>query len=71
MFFLAQDIVLVGIGAAGYLAGGAAIANYADSWSEFANVDSPFQNTVRRVATATGAAAVSIYTVGRILIARF
>ena len=57
VFFLSQDVILVAIGAAGYLAGAGALANYAEMWR---GARSPgFENTVARVTNATAAAAVS------------
>ena len=50
-----QDIILVAIGVAGYLAGAAAIATYADQWREFSN-----NANYQRVTDATTAAAVSL-----------
>ena len=51
--------MLVGIGAACYLAGAAAMANYADRWREITDVSSEFESTLRRVTDASAAAAVS------------
>ena len=57
-----QDIILVAIGVAGYLAGAAAIATYADQWREFSNNNSQsaLRATYQRVTNATTAAAVSL-----------
>ena len=60
-FFFFQDVILIAIGAAGYLAGAASLANYANSWREIQNVSGDLANTVARVTNATAAAAVSMY----------
>jgi hypothetical protein len=59
MYTCTQDIILVALGALGYLAGAAAIATYANRWREFSNTDSNFESTFQRVTIATAAAAVS------------
>ena len=59
---IVQDIILVAIGALGYLAGAAAIATYANRWRELSNTgtdSNQFESTFRRVISATVAAAVS------------
>ena len=55
-----QDIALVGVGAACYLAGAAAMANYASRWREITDVAQEFQSTLTRVTDASTAAAVSL-----------
>ena len=47
------------IGAAGFLAGAAALANYSSSWREYIN-DNRFASTVRRITDAAAAGAVSV-----------
>ena len=56
-YMFLQDIALVAVGALGYLAGAAALANYANRWRSFR--DNQFQSTIDRITNATGAAAVS------------
>ena len=56
---LSQDIILVAIGAAGYLAGAAALATYVGEWRNAADANPSIRSTITRVADASAAAAVS------------